>query len=534
MNAAVDARDFQRPAPLRVGSPSTASPPTTTSRPTAPVEIPKPPAGAPTKKPRFRTVERVSSATYEVTQPVLFKGRTARAVMVLALHAAAPTIVASGALYALIQAYGVDFTREFRTLLVLVAVLSAVLLQSPQNAATQLLAPQLPAAIALTMRWALLLALLLAIGYVTEDSSNYPRPVIVTWAAIVPVLLICVMFIIHRVARRVIAQPQNSRSVVFAGCTEASVSLSRRLARHPELCMSVQGCFDDRDAARLALDSQLQLFGRFADLPAYVKRHGIDVIFIALPIRHMRRMQDLLNELCDTTASIYFVPDVYVFDLIQARSREILGVPVIALCETPFHGFRPIAKRAMDIVIASLTLLALAPLLAMIAIGVRATSPGAVIFRQKRYGLDGREITIYKFRTMSVMEDGPAFRQATREDSRVIPFGGFLRRYSLDELPQLMNVLQGRMSLVGPRPHAVAHNEEFRRLIRGYMVRHKVPPGITGLAQVKGYRGETARISDMHARVQCDLEYVRNWSLMLDLKILFKTIPQLVRTNKAY
>jgi putative colanic acid biosynthesis UDP-glucose lipid carrier transferase len=176
----------------------------------------------------------------------------------------------------------------------------------------------------------------------------------------------------------------------------------------------------------------------------------------------------------------------------------------------------------------------LSPLLLVTAIAVRLTSPGPAIYRQRRYGLDGREIAIYKFRSMYVTEADGEFHQATRNDSRITPLGRILRRTSIDELPQLINVLQGRMSLVGPRPHAVAHNEETRRLIRGYMLRHKVPPGITGLAQIKGHRGETARLADMHARVHYDLEYVRTWSLWLDIKILLKTIPQLINGEKAY
>ena len=165
---------------------------------------------------------------------------------------------------------------------------------------------------------------------------------------------------------------------------------------------------------------------------------------------------------------------------------------------------------------------------------VRMSSPGPVIFKQRRHGLDGHEITVYKFRTMTVLEDGPNLEQAKREDGRITPIGRLLRRYSLDELPQLVNVLQGRMSLVGPRPHALAHNEEYRKLIKGYMIRHKVPPGITGLAQINGCRGETARVEDMQARVNYDLEYLRRWSPLLDLKILLLTATRLLRDEKAY
>jgi len=159
--------------------------------------------------------------------------------------------------------------------------------------------------------------------------------------------------------------------------------------------------------------------------------------------------------------------------------------------------------------------------------------PGPVIFKQRRYGLDGRQIIVYKFRTMSVMEDGDSIRQATQSDSRVTPLGRLLRRTSLDELPQLLNVLQGRMSLVGPRPHAVAHNEQYRKLIKGYMLRHKVAPGITGLAQIHGMRGETQTLEQMEARVKYDLEYLRNWSPLLDLKILFKTVLIVARGDRA-
>lgn len=477
--------------------------------------------------------DRASPGSYEITQPVLFKGRTALAGSVLLLRVVAPSAVAIASLYTIIQIHGLPMTRDFTSLLAIACVLAAVLLQQPRKATTQLLAPEFPAVMGLMLRWCVLLGVLLAIGYLTEQSADYPRRVIVSWALITPVLLVAVTLAIHRFALAVIAQPSNARSVVFVGCTDSSMSLAERLGRHPELCMNVRGCFDDRDADRLG-PSDLKMLGRFADLPRYVKENKIDAVFIALPLRHMRRMQHLLNELADTTASLYFLPDVFVFDLIQARSGEILGVPVVSLCETPFHGFRPIAKRMLDIVLATIAVVALSPILLTAAIAVRVSSAGPIIYRQKRYGLDGREITIYKFRTMYVMEPDGQFHQATRNDSRVTPVGRFLRRSSIDELPQLINVLQGRMSLVGPRPHAVAHNEETRRLIRGYMLRHKVPPGITGLAQIKGYRGETSRLTDMHARVHYDLEYVRSWSLWLDIKILLKTVPQLIRTDKAY
>jgi putative colanic acid biosynthesis UDP-glucose lipid carrier transferase len=200
------------------------------------------------------------------------------------------------------------------------------------------------------------------------------------------------------------------------------------------------------------------------------------------------------------------------------------GLPVLAVCETPFYGVNGMVKRISDLVLATLILILISPLLAAIAIAVKATSPGPAIFRQRRYGLDGREIVVYKFRSMTVAEDGDVVRQATRNDSRVTRFGAFLRRTSLDELPQFINVLQGRMSIVGPRPHAVAHNEMYRKLIRSYMIRHKVRPGITGWAQVNGLRGETDTVEKMKARIEYDLDYLRHWSLKLDLAIIWRTI----------
>jgi putative colanic acid biosynthesis UDP-glucose lipid carrier transferase len=228
------------------------------------------------------------------------------------------------------------------------------------------------------------------------------------------------------------------------------------------------------------------------------------------------------------------VPDICVFDLIQARTRDILGIPVIAMCETPFSGYRGAAKRLTDITLSVLLLPLLLPAILVIAVMIKSTSPGPVFFRQRRYGLDGREILVYKFRTMNVIEDGTRVVQATAHDPRVTPVGRLLRRYSLDELPQLFNVLRGTMSLVGPRPHAVIHNEQYRKLIKGYMVRHKVPPGITGLAQVNGCRGETAQLEQMQARVDYDLEYLRRWSPLLDIKILMATAVQLTGRGKAY
>jgi putative colanic acid biosynthesis UDP-glucose lipid carrier transferase len=277
------------------------------------------------------------------------------------------------------------------------------------------------------------------------------------------------------------------------------------------------------------------LIGRIDAVAPYVREHHVDLVYISLPMLAQQRILYLLNGLRDSTASVYFLPDIFLFDLINARFGRINGVPVVSIRDTPYFGVRRLVKRLSDILIASFILLLVFPLMALIAVGVKLSSPGPVLFKQRRYGLDGDEIKVFKFRSMTVTEDDDHIVQATTNDPRVTPFGRFLRKTSLDELPQFINVLQGRMSVVGPRPHAVVHNEMYRKVISGYMIRHKIKPGITGWAQVNGLRGETDSLEKMAERVGYDLEYIRNWSLTLDLWIILKTIKVFfVSDGKAF
>jgi putative colanic acid biosynthesis UDP-glucose lipid carrier transferase len=274
--------------------------------------------------------------------------------------------------------------------------------------------------------------------------------------------------------------------------------------------------------------------GHCKDVAEFARTHGVTSIYIALPLSNVPRIGEMVRELRDTTASIYFVPDVFAFDLVQGRLVEINGMPAISVCDTPFHGMDAVMKRVTDVALAGVALLLLAPLMVLIGLAVKLTSPGPVLFRQRRYGLNGEEIMVYKFRSMTVCEDGAVVTQATKRDQRVTPLGRILRSTSLDELPQLLNVLEGKMSVVGPRPHAVAHNELYRKLINGYMIRHKVRPGITGLAQVNGLRGETETVEKMRERVHFDLEYLSHWSPWLDVRIIFKTLWVIARDQNAY
>jgi putative colanic acid biosysnthesis UDP-glucose lipid carrier transferase len=450
------------------------------------------------------------------------------------LDSVLPALVAVGLLYGLCVLYGIEFKGFFVVLAILSGMLSLLLPRGQPAQPSQLVKSTLPLAIRVVVRWMVIVAILLAIGFVTKYSVDFSRRVVLTWAVATPAVLILVSVCLHELTRRLLYNPSTVRRVAFAGCNEVSLSLAQRIGGSGTMGMQVEGFFDDRSAQRLGLAVPARLLGTLPDLVSFVKRNQIDVVFVALPVSHIRRVVQLLDELRDTTASVYYVPDIFAIDLIQARSGELLGIPVVALCETPFYGYRGVVKRIIDIALALTVLVVALPLLLALAALVRLSSSGPVIFKQRRYGLDGREIMVYKFRTMSVIEDGPNIIQASRADPRITGVGRFMRRYSLDELPQLLNVLQGHMSLVGPRPHAVAHNEEYRKLIKGYMLRHKVPPGITGLAQVNGCRGETSRVEDMQARIDYDLEYLRHWSPLLDFKILFWTAVRLLRDEKAY
>jgi len=468
-----------------------------------------------------------------MTEPIVLRRPFVVAAVTL-LQIMLPPLVAVGSLGLVMGVYSVPFDRKHGVLASLVTVLAALLLQPPRNLGSQLIARRLPLVLSWLVRWGALVGILLAIGFATKFSEEFSRRVTLTWALVTPAFLIASALLLHDLMRRALYDPAAARRVVFAGCNETSQSLGQRLRSSPELCMSVAGYFDDRSRERLGVNGDVKLLGRLSELSAFVKANSVDLIFIALPIRHITRVLELLDDLRDTTASIYYVPDLFMFDLIQARTGEISGIPVVAMCETPFYGYRGVIKRLFDMVVSALALVVLSPLMIGIGVLVKISSPGPVIFTQRRYGLDGREICIYKFRTMTVMEDGQHVAQARREDNRITPIGRSLRQWSLDELPQLFNVLQGTMSLVGPRPHAVAHNEQYRKLIKGYMIRHKVLPGITGLAQINGCRGETAKIEEMQARVQHDLEYLRRWSPMLDLKILWLTLLRLFADEKAY
>lgn len=386
----------------------------------------------------------------------------------------------------------------------------------------------------LLISWGFMVLILVFLGYITGTTGEFDARFLYTWAVATPPLILIVHAILRFFLLLSLQDKENRRSVVIVGINERSRKLSRDIVDDLASGLDLMGYFDDRSPERAGNCDNAAHLGNMDELPGYVKKNAIDLIYITLPITHQKRVMALLDELHDTTASIYFIPDIFVYDLIQARMDNIGDTPLVALCETPFSGLNGILKRLSDFVLAVLILILITPILLVIAIAVKITSPGPIFFQQKRYGLDGEEISVYKFRSMTVCEDGDHIKQATRNDSRVTRLGAILRKYSLDELPQFINVLQGRMSIVGPRPHAVAHNETYRGMVKGYMIRHKVKPGITGWAQVNGSRGETDTVEKMKRRIELDLDYLRNWSLGLDIIIILKTIQTVFQNEDTY
>jgi len=384
--------------------------------------------------------------------------------------------------------------------------------------------------------WGATLLGLAVLGYCTRYASLVPRSLMFAWFAITPMLFVAARITARALLRALHRRGLNTRSFAIAGVTDLGIDLAKNIEASPELGLKLAGFYDDRPQERVAdLPASVgKQLGDIDSLVAKAKSGEIDMVYLTFPMRAEERMRSVLAQLSDTTASVYIVPDFFVFELLSSRWSSINGLPVVSVFENPFYGVDGLIKRASDLVLAAVALAVLGLPMAVIAAVIKLTSPGPVFFKQKRYGLDGREILVWKFRSMRVMDNGPVVKQATKDDPRITPFGKFIRKTSLDELPQLFNVIEGNMSLVGPRPHASAHNEEYRSLIQGYMLRHKVKPGITGLAQVNGWRGETDTLEKMERRVECDHQYIREWSLLMDIKIMLRTFLVVFNDKNAY
>lgn len=402
-------------------------------------------------------------------------------------------------------------------------------------------------ALTLFKAWSLAFALLLAVGFLFKQTDVFSR-VLLGQLFVVGYLLQALLQYTSRVVQsKVMLRTVPVENVLIVGTGKLARYLQHKLSSNPWLNQKVVGClelpsssattskkigaflYETSDFAKF---EEPRVVGPVDQLLDVIDRHDVRMIYFAIPLGESNLIENLYLHLVDRNVAVHWVPDIYSLLLVNLSVREMAGLPVLTLSETPLTGTRLLLKACEDFVLAFLMLLVISPLMLLIAIGIKLDSPGPVFFRQARKGWSGKTFHIWKFRSMYVHQPAEgAVRQATRDDPRVTRFGAFLRRTSLDELPQIFNVLKGEMSLVGPRPHAVQHDEEYSRHIDSYFARHNIKPGITGLAQVRGLRGETREIERMQQRIEADIEYINNWSVLLDLIILVRTLGAFTGRN---
>ncbi|SHM92139.1 Undecaprenyl-phosphate glucose phosphotransferase [Pseudomonas asturiensis] len=345
--------------------------------------------------------------------------------------------------------------------------------------------------------------------------------------------LLLLMVFRHQMRKGVFLQ--NS---VILGATENGLRLAEYLLRHQDIRSGVMGFIDDRIGRMPKTVANLPLLGNTSDLERLIREEKVTQVLVALPWTAENRMDHIIHELRRLPVNVLLVPDMVAFRHSHNRITEVASLPMFNASDVPLNGWSPFIKRAEDIVLSSLAVLALSPVMLLVALAIKLDSKGPVFFRQKRYGYNNRLIEVFKFRSMHQHQaDATAEKQTTRGDARVTRVGRFIRKTSLDELPQLFNVVAGSMSMVGPRPHATATKAAgilFEQAVKEYTSRHRVKPGITGLAQINGYRGETDTVEKIEKRVEFDLEYIENWSVWFDLYILMRTVPAVIFTREVY
>ena len=394
-------------------------------------------------------------------------------------------------------------------------------------------------ALTLFKAWSLAYGLLLVVGFATKQTDAFSRLLLGQLYVSGYVLQLGLQYISREIQTRVMHHAVPTENVLIVGTGKLARYLQNKISGNPWLNQRVVGCLElpATDQIRVQDDgstlyetsdfaalSDPNVIGTLDEMLAIIDRHDLRTVYFAIPLSQSSLIEDMYFELLDRHMAVHWVPDIFSVLLVNHSVREIAGLPVLTLSETPLTGTRLLLKAVEDFVLASLILLCISPLLLLIAIAIKLDSPGPVFFRQARKGWSGKVFHIWKFRSMFVHQPAAQVQQATRNDPRVTRVGAFIRRTSLDELPQVFNVLLGEMSLVGPRPHAVQHDEEYSKRIGSYFARHNIKPGITGLAQVRGLRGETKEIHNMEQRIEADIEYINNWSLWLDLTILVRTL----------
>lgn len=369
--------------------------------------------------------------------------------------------------------------------------------------------------------WLVLLSGLMVLAFITKTSELFSREVILTWSFAGFALQTCLYVPLHNLAQRYQQRLRAARTFLIIGTDELALDLADKLTLQKNEPLIGLVAADDLP---LANDSLYPILGSLAHLRDLIATHRVRRLYIALPLTEAEKIEELYIDLLDSSVDVIWIPDLRSLILLNHSVSEIEGLPAIHLNESPLTSYptAALSKALLDRTVALIAIILLSPVLLATALAVKMSSPGPVLFKQKRHGWNGKIIKVWKFRSMRLHED-QEIKQASRHDPRITRVGQFIRRTSIDELPQLFNALQGRMSLVGPRPHAVAHNDYYTGKIDAYMARHRIKPGITGLAQISGFRGETQTLDKMEKRVELDLAYINNWSLWLDIKILIKT-----------
>ncbi len=437
-------------------------------------------------------------------------------------------------LYGVMILSGVALDRSYLILFLIIILSVITIFKSTQIYDGNLKIPLTNKVHRLLTSWMLLLAWLLCLGFVTKSTDEFSRFVITSWSIIAP----CALIFTHLILGNKIIEIRNrfsaQRQAIIVGSCSTAQNLAQYLTQASDFKVTIQGFFEIYPVPADLLSLDGPLLGSIDDVADYVSQQSIDLVYITSTVQGDEVLINLCTSLQDTTACVYYVPNMLIFSLSQAKVHDMYGVPILPLWQVPYSETEYMLKRISDVALSSLILILISPVMLLIIAAIKLTSQGPVIFKQRRYGLNGQEIIIYKFRSMYMTQEENDVKQAKRGDPRITKVGIFLRRTSLDELPQFINVLQGRMSIVGPRPHAVSHNEMYRKQISGYMLRHKVKPGITGLAQVNGYRGETDSLDQMKGRIKYDLEYLHNWSFSLDFSIFFRTVFTFLIDSNAY
>ncbi|QTR47116.1 undecaprenyl-phosphate glucose phosphotransferase [Thiothrix litoralis] len=389
--------------------------------------------------------------------------------------------------------------------------------------------------IRIIVTWLVTFLFLIFIIFAVKTSEEFSRFVLISWLFITPLLLISSRYVLRSLQASLKRIGINNHNIAIAGITEQGLRFADIINSQPDSGFQIAGFYSlEEDTDIIELPRQYAHIGNAQAMMEAARTGEWDQIYLAPSSGQSAASMRLINELADTITPIRLIPDNFTNSLLHSRYMEIAETPILRIYDAPLSAQRAFIKRVEDIFLGILLLLLVAPLMLGIAIAIKLTSRGPILFKQTRHGLRGEKFQVLKFRTMTVCENDGNIKQATRNDCRITPVGAFLRKSSLDELPQFFNVLQGHMSIVGPRPHAVAHNEEYRQLIPGYMRRHLMKPGITGWAQVNGWRGETDTLFKMEKRVELDMEYIRSWSLTLDLRIILVTAFKTLYDKNAY